>query len=125
MKLIQRIGYYLGGFSIGLIILAFFLNGKKTSCSYGPDARVLKRINTKQLQFSPEVLNEISSKKIDTYGLNIFMKKSDVNFKNSQAQKKPCSYYMLEGKLNQRDAEALIVFCHNDSIATLTKLSYK
>ncbi len=39
MKLIQRIGYYLGGFSIGLVILAFFLNGKKTSCSYGPDAR--------------------------------------------------------------------------------------
>ena len=49
MTLIQRIGYYLGGFSIGLVILAFFLNGKKTSCSYGPDSRVLKNINSKKL----------------------------------------------------------------------------
>ena len=51
MTLLQRIGYYLGGFSIGLIILAFFLNGKKVSCDYGPEARVLKNINTKKSSF--------------------------------------------------------------------------
>ena len=56
MKLIHRIGYYLGGFSIGLIFLAFILSGKKASCSYGLDARVLKNISTKQLVYSQNVL---------------------------------------------------------------------
>lgn len=125
MRLIQRIGYYLGGFSAGLIILAFFLNGKKVSCNYGPEARVIKIINTKPLQFSPEILKHISSKNIDTNGLKIFMKKGNINFSKSEARKKPCATYMLEGELSKREVEAIIEFCHKDSIATLTKLSYK
>ena len=48
MKFIHRLGYYLGGFSIGLIFLAFFLSGKRASCDYGPDARVLKNIGQKK-----------------------------------------------------------------------------
>jgi len=55
MKFIHRLGYYLGGFSIGLIFLAFFLSGKRASCDYGPDARVLKNIGLKQLQFDERV----------------------------------------------------------------------
>lgn len=125
MKLIQRIGYYLGGFSLGLIILAFFLNGKRVSCDYGPDARVLKMINIKPLQFAQEVLNEISSNDIDTTGLKVFMRKSDVNFSKSKAQQKPCGTYVLEGDLNEQEVEAIVLFCHTDSTATLNKLTYK
>ena len=55
MKFIHRLGYYLGGFSIGLIFLAFFLNGKKVSCDYGPEARVLKNINSKKIVFSEDL----------------------------------------------------------------------
>ena len=55
MNLKQRLGYYLGGFSIGLIFLAFFFSGKRTSCAYGPEARVLKNINTKPLVYSEEI----------------------------------------------------------------------
>ena len=62
MRLIQRLGYYLGGFSLGLIILAFFLSGKKTSCAYGPNARVLKNINTKKLVYSDLVKDAINNK---------------------------------------------------------------
>ena len=52
MKFIHRLGYYLGGFSIGLIFLAFFLSVKRASCDYGPDARVLKNIGQKKIMFS-------------------------------------------------------------------------
>ena len=61
MKFIHRLGYYLGGFSIGLIFLAFFLSGKRASCSYGPDARVLKNISTKQLIYSRNVIDLIQN----------------------------------------------------------------
>ena len=42
MKFIHRLGLYLGGFSVGLIFLMFFLV-EKTSCAYSPNARVLKK----------------------------------------------------------------------------------
>ena len=54
MKLIHRIGYYLGGFTIGIVILIFFLSGKKTSCDYGPNARVLKNIRSKHKTYTAE-----------------------------------------------------------------------
>lgn len=90
MKLIQRIGYYLGGFSIGLIILAFFLNGKKTSCSYGPDARVLKNINSKTIVFNSLVFNYIDDKIIDSTEIRRILKIGDINFSNSDPRSKPC-----------------------------------
>ena len=64
MKLIQRIGYYLGGFSLGLIILAFFFSKKKTSCSYGPEARVIKNINSKKILFSNDFKNDMYSQNV-------------------------------------------------------------
>ncbi len=60
MRLLHRIGYYLGGFSIGLIILAFFLSGKKTTCAYFPEARVLKNINTKTESPKPKLAETFS-----------------------------------------------------------------
>ncbi len=65
MTLLKRIGYYLGGFSIGLVLLAFFLSGKKTSCDYSPSARVKKNIRTKKHSYSEEVSALILSKKIE------------------------------------------------------------
>lgn len=114
MKLIQRIGYYLGGFSLGLIILAFFLNGKKVSCSYGPDARVLKNIRQKQLIYPSDVS--------DTVMVNYILKKGDVNFSKSDVHKKPCGMYAIEGKYEEKDILLTVENC--DSIATITKITY-
>ena len=61
MSLMRRLGYYLGGFSIGLILLAFFLSGKRTSCDYGPEARVLKNIRTKTPAYQAALLDAISN----------------------------------------------------------------
>ena len=66
MKFIHRLGYYLGGFSIGLIFLAFFLNGKRTSCDYGPEARVLKNINSKPQRISSKAKKAIAQIEIDS-----------------------------------------------------------
>jgi len=80
MKLLHRIGYYLGGFAIGLVILAFFLNGRDVSCeySYGPEARVLKNIRNKTIQFTPESEAFLASKSIDSTTLKQIIKEGDV-----------------------------------------------
>ena len=117
MKLIQRIGYYLGGFSIGLVILAFFLNGKKTSCSYGPDARVLKNINSKRLLYSQNVETLLNNKTIDTLAIRYILKKGDINFSESYPRQKPCGTYSIQGDYNNKDAVLTVENC--DSIATI------
>ncbi len=111
MKLIQRIGYYLGGFSLGLIILAFFLNGKKVSCDYGPDARVLKNINSKAIKYS-------RSMQIDTTAMYYILKEGDINFSESDTRKEPCGVYVIEGDYNEANIILTVENC--DSIATVT-----
>lgn len=121
MKLIQRIGYYLGGFSIGLVILAFFFNGKKTSCSYGLDARVLKNINSKKIVYSNNFKQEMSSKNIDTTAIYYVLKKGDIDFSNSNTRQKPCGVYNVEGTYNEKDIILTIENC--DSIATILNMA--
>ena len=121
MTLLQRIGYYLGGFSIGLIILAFFLNGKKVSCDYGPEARVLKNINTKKIVFSEAIIIDLSAKKLDSTTISYLLKKGDVDFSKSTPREKPCGIYTIEGEY--KDKEMLMTVQNCDSIATILNIS--
>lgn len=120
MKLIQRIGYYLGGFSLGLIILAFFLNGKKTSCSYGPDARVLKNIRLKKIEYLDNTQSQLHNNNLDSVAVNYVLRKGNINFSESNARQKPCGVYTVEGDYNEKELILTVENC--DSIATITNL---
>ncbi len=122
MRLANRIGYYLGGFSIGLIVLAFFLNGKKASCSYSPEARTLKNINTKNIVFSPDTQTFITSKNIDTTQINYILHKGDVVFSKSEPRREPCGIYHIEGVLNDKDAALTVENC--EKTATLQSIEF-
>lgn len=117
MNIFQRFGYYLGGFSIGLIILAFFFNGKKTSCSYGPDARVLKNIRLKKMIYSDGIQAKLIDNKLDSVAVNYVLRKGNINFSKSDTRKKPCAVYLVEGDYNDKDLELTIENC--DDIATI------
>jgi len=95
MKLIHRLGFYLGGFSVGLIFLMFFLSGKKTSCAYGPNARVLKNISTKSLIIKPKIQSQIEALKIDSITLNAALKKGNVDFSKSKTKLDSCKRYTI------------------------------
>ena len=123
MRLIQRLGYYLGGFSIGLIVLAFFLSGKRTSCSYGPNARVLKNIGTKQMMYSEKVNQIIADQLIDTASISSVLKDGNVNFSKSNTDLDSCRIYVIEDILNDMEIGLTVENC--DSIATLTNIVIK
>lgn len=122
MSLLKRFGYYFGGFSIGLVILAFFLNGKKVSCDYGPDARVLKNINLKKIKTSAEANNFIVLNNIDTLQINYILYKGDINFSKSDSRKKPCGLYQIEGEINDKDAALIVENC--EKTATLKTIKF-
>ena len=122
MKLLHRIGYYLGGFSIGLVILAFFLNGKKVSCDYGPEARVLKNINLKHIEFSKNIKTAILNNKVDSLEVRSLLQHGHINFSKSETRKKPCGIYAIEGKINKLEVVLSVENC--DSIATIQNIKW-
>lgn len=123
MKLIHRIGYYLGGFSIGLVILAFFLSGKKTSCDYGPNARVIKNIRSKKLLYSESVIAKMQSEGIDSTTVLQLIKFGDIDFSLSETKSEPCKRYCIENEIEERDLNLWVENC--DSTATLEQLVFK
>ena len=105
MKLVYRFGFFFGGFSIGLVFLMFFLSGKKTSCTYGPDARVLKNIQLKRIQYSESVQQELNLNTIDTLTLMSIFKGADINFGKSDTKSVPCKTYRVVGETYEMDVE--------------------
>ncbi|SEA32310.1 DUF4258 domain-containing protein [Bizionia paragorgiae] len=116
MSLLRRIAYYIGGFSLGLLLLAFFLNGKKVSCSYGPESRVLKNIRTKTLVLSDEAQLFAQQNSIDTIQINYILHKGDVHFSKSNTRKEPCGEYYIEGQINQKEAAITIENCEKEAL---------
>ena len=49
MSFLKRLYYFSTGLIIGIVFLFFILNGKRTSCNYGPSARVIDNIISKEL----------------------------------------------------------------------------
>lgn len=123
MKFIHRLGFYLGGFSIGLVFLAFFLSGKRTSCDYGPEARVLKNINTKKQAFSDEATHAIDKFSLDTTFINNALRYGNVNFNDSETKLDSCRIYAIE---QSQEDELLVFKVRNcDSLATILSITKK
>lgn len=122
MKFINRLGYYLGGFAIGLILLMFFLNGKDASCDYGPNARTTKNINSKPINFTNEAFKFINDEQIDTVTVRNLIKFGSVNFSESKTKLDSCKVYLIENIYKEREMELKIKNC--DSLATLLDISY-
>ncbi len=120
MKFIHRLGYYLSGFVVGIIMLMFFLGGKKTSCDWGLDSRVLKNIRNKERVVSEETLIFFRENQIDTSNISYILKAGDVNFKESNIEAKPCKLYQIEGEVNEQKLGLIFENC--DSTAVLKRV---
>lgn len=111
MSLFKRFLYYFGGFSIGLVILFFFLGGKKASCDYGPSARTLKNIQTKNRIISPEVLIQLQNKGLDTSSVSKILREGDVLFSESNTKLDSCKIYVVEGEIEKKIIKLTIENC--------------
>ncbi len=119
MKLVHRLAYYGLGLFFGIVILIFFLGGKKTSCDYSPNARVLKNIKIKERKFTSNSLEFFQSNKIDTSIVSELFKSGDVDFNKSNTDAEPCNIYYISGRSKNDILELEVENC--DSIATISK----
>ena len=93
MRVIDRFGYYLGGFSVGLIFLGFVFSGKKTSCNYGPSARVKNNLLQKKIIY----LTHDDNKTFMSDSLvRSLINAGDINFSKSNTEKDSCRTYFID-----------------------------
>jgi hypothetical protein len=123
MKFIHRLGYYLGGFSIGLVILAFFLRGKNTSCAYGPNARTIKNITIKKKVYSDDAITHMKTLQLDSLSISKLIQTGDVNFSESKTKSEGCKTYIIENTYEKNDISIRVENC--DSVATIQSLFIK
>ena len=82
-------------FSFGLLLGTFFLftflNGKKLSCNYGPESRVINNLKQKKWIYKRKNVNK------DTLDLIDFLENSKVIFNKSNTRKDSCKVYHIKG----------------------------
>ena len=87
MSFLKRLSYYLGGFSVGIILLLIFLSGKKTRCTYSPDARVINDFSKKEWVFKTPTNDSIDRSQ--------FLNGGDIDFSESRVGLDSCNVYLL------------------------------
>jgi len=122
MKFVHRLGYYLGGFAIGIVLLMFFLNGKDASCDYSPNARTVKNISSKPIIYSEDASTFINNHQLDSTNIINLIKYGSVDFSKSKIKINSCKVYYIENSYKERNMELFIKNC--DSVATLLKIDY-
>lgn len=122
MKLIKRVAWYSGGFVIGIIILMFFLGGKKTSCDYGPNARTLKNIRSKKLTISPQAQQLLSQHSLDSTAIQSVLQHGDVLFGESDTSKDSCKVYVIRGEVNAQHIKFSVENCEKKAKISSLKI---
>ena len=120
MNFLHRLGYYLGGFSVGLILLFFIFNGKRTQCHYGPEARLLNDLSDKQWIISSAVTNTIE---LDSLKISNMLMAADVDFGLSNTRLDSCKIYVLNTYVEQRSVQLRVENCSHD--VKIKALTYK
>lgn len=116
----KRFTLYGFGFVIGIVLVFFFLGGKRASCNWLPNDRILNIIRQKQINLSDEVkshLAEIGSDSLDIYRM---LENGDVDFSKSQVKNDPCRLYWIQGQEEQKQLVITVEVC--DSVATVNTL---
>lgn len=100
---IKRLGWYLVGFSIGLLFLAFFLKKKSGDggfeICYFPNCRVLKDLRSKPISYSNQLEGHFAQ---DSVLWRSFFKEGNIDFKKSDTKTTPCKTYYIGNGADQQ-----------------------
>lgn len=107
MAFLHRLGYFLGGFSIGLVLLFFILNGKKTRCHYGPQARVIDNLSQKEWISSTPQFSYL----LDSLRVASILKGATIDFKKSNTQLDSCKKYFLTSYYTNENISFVVENC--------------
>lgn len=98
----KRLGWYLVGFSIGLVFLVFFIKKKSGESGfeicYFPNCRVLKDIRSKPISYAQNLEDRFSKDSVLWYS---FFKDGSIDFGASDTKSEPCKTYVISNDQDQ------------------------
>lgn len=118
-----RFTLYGFGFVIGIIIVFFFLGGKKASCNWLPNDRILNIIGQKKLIYSENLQADMLATGVDSLEVIEILRAGDIDFSKSNVKNDPCRNYWIEGPDTEKNLVITVELC--DSIATVKSLFHK
>ena len=110
------------GFIIGIILLLFFLNGKNASCDFFPNERMLKILRNKHRVYSEDVLQLMTTNKIDSIAIDYLLIHGDIDFSKSKVHQEPCRYYWIDGVILEKESSIYVQNC--DTVITIQNLYF-
>ena len=116
----QRFTLYGIGFAMGIVIVFFFLGGKRASCNWMPNDRILNIIERKQLIFGDAIEQNLKEAEADSLDILAILKNGDIDFSKSRVKNEPCRLYWIEGQGKQSSLLISVELC--DSVATVSSL---
>ena len=122
MELKRRFTLFGFGFALGIILLLFFLNGKKASCNFFPNERVLHMLRNKHITYSDEVLQLLDSKKVDSLAIAKMLLDGDVDFSKSNVHQEPCRDYWIDGYIYDKETAIYVQNC--DTVVTIQRVVF-
>ena len=111
------------GFAIGIVLVFFFLGGKKASCSWLPNDRILNIISQKKISIDNTVKKQYAQTKADSLSIMKILEKGDIDFSKSQVKNNPCRNYWIEGTAEEKNLIITVELC--DSTALVKTLVRK
>ncbi len=118
-----RFALYGIGFAFGIVLVFFFLGGKKASCNWLPNDRILNIIQQKQISFSPTVRDQLSNSETDSLDIMLMLTRGEIDFSKSQVKNNPCRNYYIDGIQEQKELFITVELC--DSTAVVKTLNRK
>ena len=116
----RRFALYGFGFAMGLVLVFFFLGGKKASCNWLPNDRILNIIRQKNIVLGEHIQKNINAQIIDSLDIMEVLKTGDVDFSKSRVKNEPCRMYIVQGTGQQDHIKLSVELC--DSIATVKQI---
>jgi len=109
MKLLYRLGFYFFGFFVGIILLSVIFKGKKTTCNYGPNDRVINNLSKKSWNSK---LVEIET--FDSISFHEFLDMARIDFNKSDTTKDSCKVYYLNGYWKEQPISLEVENCEKN-----------
>ncbi|RUA08419.1 MAG: hypothetical protein DSY82_07010 [Flavobacteriia bacterium] len=123
LDLKNRLAYYGFGFFIGIVLVFFFLGGKKASCNWMPNDRMLTIIRSKHLIYSDDANQFLVNSAVDSTDVSEILTTGDIDFSKSKVKNDPCRKYLINGNNNQKNIVLIVDVC--DSVATIRSIEIK
>lgn len=108
------------GFAMGILILLVVLNGKRASCNFFPNERVMDILRNKHRSYSLEALEGMQKYHLDSLDISSLLQLGDVDFSKSKTRQEPCRYYWIDGIVNEKKTSLYIENC--DTIITIQNI---